>query len=43
MSDRPGSSAAIPAQVGSGFALDVVGVGALNLDYVASNSWASPG
>jgi sugar/nucleoside kinase (ribokinase family) len=43
MSDRPGSSVVSPAQVGSGFALDVVGVGALNLDYVASNSGASYG
>jgi sugar/nucleoside kinase (ribokinase family) len=43
MSDRPGSSVASATQIGTGFALDVVGVGALNLDYVASNSGASHG
>jgi sugar/nucleoside kinase (ribokinase family) len=43
MTDRPGSSLASPAQPSFGFALDVVGVGALNLDYVASNVGASHG
>jgi sugar/nucleoside kinase (ribokinase family) len=38
MSYRPGSSAVNPAQDGSGFAFDVIGIGALNLDYVAGNS-----